>query len=187
MKERLQGRGIRRIIALALYYGVAFYLPGRYGPLGKLSERLREVLCKAFIDEAGEHIDLGPRVHLGSGANVRIGNRSGLGRGCRIYGGVTIGDNVMLGPYVSTLSENHRVDRLDVPIGWQGTTPLQPPVIEDGAWIGLLALILPGRVIGEGAVVGAGAVVTRDVPPLAIVGGNPAVVIRTRQPETVAE
>jgi maltose O-acetyltransferase len=121
-------------------------------------------------------------VHLGTGANVWIGDRSGFGRGTRIYGGLVVGDEVMVAPGVSFLSENHRFDGLDEPIGWQGKTELQPPRLEDGAWIGLRAIILPGRVVGAGAIVGAGAVVTKDVPPFAIVGGNPARVIGSRRP-----
>jgi phosphonate metabolism protein (transferase hexapeptide repeat family) len=54
-------------------------------------------------------------------------------------------------------------------------------------WIGHGAIVLPGRNIGTGAVVAAGAVVTKDVPAYAIVGGNPARVIRQRFPETVAD
>ena len=50
--------------------------------------------------------------------------------------------------------------------------------IGDDVWIGAGAIILPGVTIGEGAVVGAGAVVTKDIPPFAIVVGNPAKIIR---------
>jgi acetyltransferase-like isoleucine patch superfamily enzyme len=53
-------------------------------------------------------------------------------------------------------------------------------VIESGSDIGMGAIILPGIMIGEGAVVGAGAVVTREVPPYAVVAGNPAVIIKYR-------
>lgn len=53
-------------------------------------------------------------------------------------------------------------------------------------WIGHGAAILPGRTVGTGAIVAAGAIVTKDVPPYAIVGGNPARVIRRRFPEKVA-
>ncbi|HLH66938.1 MAG TPA: acyltransferase [Solirubrobacteraceae bacterium] len=133
-----------------------------------------------FLAGAGERFNIAPDVHLGTGEHVRIGNRSGLGRGCRVYGALEIGDEVMVAPDVAFLSENHRFERADQPIGWQGKTPLLPPRIEDGAWIGLRAVILPGRVVGAGAIVGAGAVVTRDVPPFAIVGGNPARVIGMR-------
>lgn len=172
---------IRRLFALSLYYGVAIRLPGR-GPLAGLFRWLRQELARAFLDACGERVNIAPDVHLSSGTNVRIGNRSGVGRGCRIYGGLIMGDEVMIGPDVAFLSENHRFDRLDQPIGWQGTTERAAPRIEDGAWIGLRATILPGRVIGEGAIVAAAAVVTRDVAPFTIVGGNPAAVIGSRRP-----
>jgi acetyltransferase-like isoleucine patch superfamily enzyme len=91
----------------------------------------------------------------------------------------------MVGPDVAFLSENHRFDNLQEPIGWQGFTERKPPRIEDGVWIGLRATILAGKVVGEGAIVAACAVVTKDVAPYAIVGGNPAVVIGSRR--TAAE
>ena len=88
----------------------------------------------------------------------------------------------MVGPDVAFLSENHRFDRLDEPIGWQGFTERNPPRIGNGFWIGLRATILAGKIVGEGAIVAACAVVTKDVEPYAIVGGNPAAVIGTRRP-----
>ncbi|HEB0857051.1 CatB-related O-acetyltransferase [Citrobacter freundii] len=56
-------------------------------------------------------------------------------------------------------------------------------VLQDGCWLGMRAMIMPGVTIGEGAVVAAGSVVTKDVPPYAIVGGNPAKIIKYRFPE----
>ncbi|MCK9532239.1 MAG: Vat family streptogramin A O-acetyltransferase [Gammaproteobacteria bacterium] len=78
--------------------------------------------------------------------------------------------------------------------GWERATPApeQLPykgdtVIGNDVWIGYAALIMPGVHIGHGAIVAAGAVVTRDVPPYTVVGGNPAAVLRRRFPEqTVA-
>jgi maltose O-acetyltransferase len=97
-----------------------------------------------------------------------------------VYGGLIMGDQVMVGPDVAFLSENHGYDDLERPMGEQNSTERDPPRIEDGAWIGLRATILPGCVIGRESIVGACSVVTRDVPPYAIVGGNPARVIGTR-------
>jgi maltose O-acetyltransferase len=54
-------------------------------------------------------------------------------------------------------------------------------VIEDDVWVGANVTVLPGRVIGTGSIVGAGSVVTRDVPPWSVVGGNPARVLGTRR------
>ena len=78
-------------------------------------------------------------------------------------------DWVSLYPFVSCVNEayQHRGDT----------------VLGDGCWIGMRAMIMPGVTIGEGAVVAAGAVVTKDVPPYAVVGGNPATFIKYRFPE----
>jgi maltose O-acetyltransferase len=164
---------------MSLYYGLAKRLPSR-GPLKEPARRIRQELCRRFLDGCGEWVNIGSDVHLSAGRSVRIGNRSGLGDGCRVYGGLIMGDQVMVGPDVAFLSENHGYDDLERPIGEQNSTDREPPRIEDGAWIGLRATILPGRVIGRESIVGACSVVTHDVPPYAIVGGNPARVIGMR-------
>jgi phosphonate metabolism protein (transferase hexapeptide repeat family) len=63
----------------------------------------------------------------------------------------------------------------------------RPVVIGHDVWLGHGAIVLPGRTIGSGAVVAAGAVVTKDVPPYAIVAGNPARIVRPRFPDHIAE
>lgn len=93
---------------------------------------------------------------------------------------VTIGKNVMMGPNVAIITENHRFDRMDVPIREQGYYDRKPVVINDDVWIGMRVIILPGVTVGKGAILAAGAVVTKDVPEYAIVGGNPAKVIKYR-------
>ena len=80
-------------------------------------------------------------------------------------------------------SRNHAFDRCDVPMREQGYGPEKTIIIGDDVWIGGHVIILPGVNIGNGAIVGAGAVVTRDVPEYAVVGGNPAKVIRFRNGE----
>jgi maltose O-acetyltransferase len=101
-----------------------------------------------------------------------------------VYGAV-IGDNVVVAPKVVFLKDNHRSDDPGRPIGEQGNTDVALPVIEDWAWIGERAIVLPGRRVGKGAIVGAGAVVTRDVEPYSIVGGNPARPIGHRGPDSI--
>ena len=104
--------------------------------------------------------------------------------------GTQIGRYVSVGPGVSAFRRNHPTDRLSMhPYFYHPSygaevvadVPTQPLSIEAGSWLGAHVMILPGcRRIGQGAVVAAGAVLTRDVPDYAVVGGNPARLIRYR-------
>jgi len=115
------------------------------------------------------------------GEGMRIGDHSSVGPysyiGCS--GFVEIGRNVMIAPRVSLHAENHNFAELGRPIKEQGVTRA-PITIEDDCWIASHAVILAGVRIGRGAIVSAGSVVTRDVPPYAIVGGVPARMLRSR-------
>jgi maltose O-acetyltransferase len=162
-----------RSVYLLLYYGIGSRLPSTNFPLGGLWRAIRATLCRGFFASAGRAINVVSHVFVADGRCLRLGSRSGLGRGSQVYGAI-IGENVMVGPEVVFLKNNHRYDDPAVPIQDQGLAEIGPPVVEDWAWIGQRAIILPGRRIGTGAIVGAGAVVTQDVQPYEIVGGNPA-------------
>jgi maltose O-acetyltransferase len=136
---------------------------------------------RGFIAYAGERIDIEPGVYLADGRHVSIGDNCEVNARAQIFG-AKIGNDVLLGPEVLILCRNHEFGDLDAPIRVQGAGPPEPPVIEDGAWLGARVIVLPGRRIGRGAVVGAGAVVSRDVEPYAIVAGNPAAEIGSRMP-----
>ncbi|MGA7524234.1 MAG: acyltransferase [Acidobacteriaceae bacterium] len=125
------------------------------------------------------------RAYIGYGRGIRIGHHSGIGINAWIGRGTTIGDHVMMGPDVMIFSRNHRYSRFDVTMDLQGQTEESPVTIGDDVWIGARAVLLPGITIGRGSIVGAGAVVTRNVPPGAIVAGNPARVVRYRVPNEV--
>lgn len=86
-------------------------------------------------------------------------------------GGIYIGDNVQIAPGVTLLTANHDIAHMNI----LKTAPIR---IEAGAWIGANATILPGVTVGTGAIVGAGAVVTKNVAPHTLVGGNPAKFIK---------
>ncbi|BCO32007.1 hypothetical protein TspCOW1_21100 [Thiohalobacter sp. COW1] len=118
---------------------------------------------------------------FGSGKNIRIGDRSGLGANCRVPYDITIGRNVMMGPDVMIFGVNHEFHDTSVRMIDQGYSARAPVNIADDVWIGARAIILPGVSLGKGAVVAAGAVVTRNVNEYEIVGGNPAKVIRNRR------
>lgn len=115
------------------------------------------------------------------GESLQIGNNVGINHYCFIgvRGPVKIGDNVIFGPRVSVFSENHNSDRFDIPIKDQGETRNSTTIGND-VWIGANSVILSGVTIGDGAIIAAGAVVSKDVPPLAIVGGVPAKIIKYR-------
>lgn len=76
-------------------------------------------------------------------------------------------------PFVETIVESYKK---------RGDTK-----IDDGAWLGIRSIIMPGVHIGEGAIVAAGSIVTKDIPPYAIVGGNPAKIIKYRFSEEVVQ
>jgi len=114
-----------------------------------------------------------------TGDHIRIGENTILNRNCCIDGreGVTIGNNVSISPQTCILSMSHEVNS-------PGFDPVRKETrIDDYAWIGVRAILLPGASLGKGAVVGAGAVVTRPVEPFTIVAGNPARTIGERNRE----
>jgi len=104
---------------------------------------------------------------------IEIGDSTVISRGTHIvsFAEVRIGEGAMIGEYVSIRDANHNIG--SGPIRRSGHTAA-PIVIGRNAWIGRGAAILPGVTIGDDAVVGANSVVTRDVPPRAVVGGAPA-------------
>jgi acetyltransferase-like isoleucine patch superfamily enzyme len=88
---------------------------------------------------------------------------------------VTIGENVAIAPHVLIYTGSHKIGPGSMRMGEFSGLPV---TIEDGAWLRVGAIVVPGVTIGRGAVVAAGAVVLKDVPPHTYVEGNPAQVIR---------
>ena len=97
-------------------------------------------------------------------------------------GGVKIGKYFHPGRELTIFSTNHNYNS-DKSIPYDEINIEKPVIIKDFVWCGSNVTIVPGVTIGEGAVIGAGAVVTKDVPNYAIVGGNPAKIIRYRNIE----
>src|SRR5690606_30062045 len=95
------------------------------------------------------------------------------------YGTVEIGNNVRIAHGCSIVSENHGIDRTDVPIYKQKKVPGQI-VIGDDVWLGAGVRILKDVKVGHGSVIGAGSVVNKDIPPYSVAVGVPARVIRYR-------
>lgn len=116
------------------------------------------------------------------GKGFKVGNNVGLGEKCHYgcAGGIEIGDNTIIGIYVTMHSENHIFADINVPIREQGVNHKGIRVGRD-CWIGAKVTILDGAVIGNGSVVAAGAVVTGEFPDNCILGGVPARIIKYRK------
>ena len=110
-----------------------------------------------------------PPFYCTYGLGTTLGEYSFVGHACSFLdlGGITVGERVMIAPKVTLVTEGHPVE----PAERYGFITMAPIVIEDRAWIGAAATILPGVTIGHDSVVGAGAVVAKDVPPLSVVTG----------------
>lgn len=172
---------IVRYICLMLYYVIARHLPGSDRPYSLGSRQIRALLCRRIFGKAGKGINIEHGAFFGSGGGIEIGDFSGLGLNCRVSGPLTIGHNVMMGPDVMIYTQNHNFSDTSIPMIKQGNTEKKKVTIGNDVWIAARVIILPGVTVGDGAVIGAGAVVTKDVPPYAIVAGNPAKVIKYRK------
>lgn len=110
-------------------------------------------------------VDFGRQMEIGTGVIINHDLT------CMSAGGITIGDGVQIGPNVTIVTTNHD-------FGDHYILRCKGVHIGRNVWIGACAAIMPGVTIGENAVVAGGAVVTKDVEPNTVVGGNPARVIK---------
>jgi UDP-2-acetamido-3-amino-2,3-dideoxy-glucuronate N-acetyltransferase len=119
------------------------------------------------------------------GTFVEIQKNAFIGKNCKIQShtficeGVTIEDNVFIGHHVVFINDKYpRATNAKGELAGEDDWTVEPTVVKRGATIGSGAVILSNVTIGENALVGAGSVVTKDVPPFAVVVGNPARIIR---------
>jgi len=136
--------------------------------------------------EIGDHSKIGTFVEIQKGA--RVGSNCKISSHTFICEGVTIEDNVFIGHNVTFTNDRYpRAVREDGRLQTEADWDCVPTLVKKGASIGSSATILCGLTIGENAMVGAGSVVTKDVPPNAVVAGNPArVLTKAEEPQVVA-
>ncbi|MGH2106885.1 acyltransferase [Aerococcus urinaeequi] len=136
----------------------------KFNFLGKNTHIMKD---STFIE--ADKIKIGDNVYVASN-NVWYG-----------YGGISIGNGTIIAHNVEILTRNHNYDSPDLKsIPYDKIYINKPVIIKENVWIGAHVLIVPGITIEEGAVIGMGAVVTKDVPKGAVVGGNPAKIIKYR-------
>lgn len=168
----------KRLICRILYYGVAVKLPASAGKSVSWGQKIRYFFASRFVAQCGKNVNFEHGAKFDS--DLSIGDYSGVGINCTLGGPVSIANHVMMGPECVFLPHNHRFNRLDIPMCQQGFSEAKPICVGDDVWIGTRAIIMPGVTIGSHSIIGAGAVVTKDVPPYAIVGGVPAKIIKMR-------
>lgn len=139
-------------------------------------DEVRRILGKIIGQEVDASVTLLPPFYVDYGKHIEIGKGCFIQQCCTFFGrgGITLGENVLVGPKVNIITINHDPDPEN-----RSATYGRPVVIGDNVWIGINSTILPGVSIGCGAIIGANSVVTKDVPPMTVVAGNPARTIKT--------
>ena len=134
---------------------------------------IRQLENRLFNGNLDETSYIMPPLQVDFACQMQIGKQVFINHSltCMAAGGITIDDGVMIGPNVKIVTDNHDFQNRMV-------LRCKPVHICRNAWIGVGVIILPGVTIGENAIVAAGAVVTKDVEPNTIVGGNPAKFIK---------
>ena len=167
-------------LAWAFYYLVIQYLP--HSRLIGFGTKIRTwYVCRVLkIAAYNKNTAIEPKVYLSDGKHIRIGKHCRINENVFIQG-AEIGNHVLIAPNVAILSKSHQHESIETPIVLQGDTEANPPIIEDGVWIGRNVVILPGVVVGAHSIVAAGAIVNKDVEPYSVVGGVPGRLIKKRK------
>ncbi|WP_436850518.1 sugar O-acetyltransferase [Streptomyces griseoloalbus] len=152
-------------------------LAAKYNDTGPRDQEARRTLLGELLGSVGHGVWVEPPLHVAYGRHVHLGDDVYVNFGLTLVDDVEVfvGDRVMFAPHVTISTTGHPVHpdlRRD---GSQFSAPVR---IEDDVWIGAGAVLLPGVTVGRGSVVGAGSVVTADVPPMTVVAGTPARVLR---------
>ena len=141
---------------------------------------LKRIMLKKIFNSCGSPVNVRPNIKFVSGKNIDLGEYSVIGERSFLQdvGKIVIKDNVLMGPECMIFTSNHLYER-DKLVRKQGNIT-KNVVIEDDVWIGARTIILPGVTVGKGAILAAGSVITKDVLPYTVVGGNPAKFIKER-------
>lgn len=149
--------------------------------LNRLTFNDADAVRALFSELIGQPVDdsvlLIPPFYTTGGPDIRIGRNVFINQNCTFYdlGGLSIADDVMIGPNVSLITSGHPL----APSQRRDSVTARPIAIERNVWIAAGATVIGGVTVGENSVVAAGVVVTKNVPPNTLVAGNPASVVRS--------
>ena len=140
-------------------------------------DEIRALFSELIGKKVDESFLLIPPFYTVGGSEISLGHNVFVNQNCTFYdlGGLHIADNVMIGPNVNIITAGHPLD----PLQRRAITIGKPILIEKNVWIAAGATIIGGITVGENSVIAAGSVVTKNVPPNTLVGGNPARFIRS--------
>ncbi|GAB3754193.1 sugar O-acetyltransferase [Zhihengliuella somnathii] len=143
--------------------------------------RIRVLLSELTGTPVDDTVTVFPPLSTDFGKNLRIGKRVFINAGCRFQdqGGITVGDDCLIGHNVVLATLNHDLDP-----SHRGDLHPAPIVLGRNVWIGANATILPGVTVGDNAVIGAGSLVNKSIPANAVAVGTPAKVIRSVTPRS---
>ena len=179
---KINGRNINisKVVFLIIYYSFARYLPESH-KYGNFGGRVRYFICKKIFKKCGKNVNIERMAWFGSGADLEIGDYSGIGINCHIPSDTVIGKYVMMGPNCFILDVNHNFCDTTKPMCFQGMSGRKKTIIEDDVWIGRCVSFTPGRHVSRGSIIAMNCVLTKDFPEYSIVGGNPVKLIKKRK------
>ena len=132
--------GFVKKVLLILYIVLAKNLP--QSSHVRLFGKIRCFFARMIIDSCGKNVNIEKGATIRPG--LKIGDGSGVGINSEIYGDVTIGNNVMMGPEVVIYTSNHKHELSEIPFGRQGFDEVKPVVIGNNVWIGLRVMFMAG-------------------------------------------
>ena len=176
---------IYKLFLLLFYYVVLRYLPeGYHHSFLKPFNAARSFVCRKIFQKCGANVTVHRGAYFGSGRKLSIGANSNLGVNSFINarGGISLGENVLMGPDVMILTGMHNFRNINVPIQEQ-PMDYAPVLIGNDVWLGARVVVLPGKTIGDGCVIGANSVVSKDIPAYSVAAGAPIKIIKSRMKE----
>ena len=171
-----------KLVYLIIYYGFLFYLPSGMSGYKRTIKHIKSFILHNLNHRISKTSNINRKAYIGKGCDIDIGDNSSLGENFQMHNvKLTLGSDIMIAKDVLIMGGGHNYEQIDIPMRMQGHIGKTSLTIEDDVWIGARVLILAKNYrIGRGAIIGAGSVVTKEIPPYAIVAGNPARILKYR-------